>query len=190
MEEERKIIEVVRRAREEALRFFSNDEEAQAERERWVVREFLSTFGIIFNDDELISPPQADEVDVAFRDARFQVKEIYDPRERRYAELKEDLRRAETATQLKDLYGEVEARDNRYVDVLPLIEKFASDPKYTPSRARTDLLCYVTRTDATIQQPAQVPPALQQWRSVSCLFGSKPMILATQADAPSFLKVR
>ncbi len=189
MEEEKKIIEAERRVLEQTLRFFSNDVEAQAERERWVVGEFLSKLGITFSYDELISPPQADEVDVAFRDARFQVKEIYDPRERRYAELKEDLRRAETAKKLHDLYGKVETRDNRYVDVLPIIEKFASDPKYTPSWASTDLLCYVTRTDATIEKPAQVSRALQHWRSVSCLFGSKPIILATQVNAPSFLKV-
>ena len=188
MTDDREIIEAVRVAREKQVRFFSIA--SKPERERWIVREFLSKLAIIFGEEELISPPEADAVDVLFREASFQTKEIYDPRELRDRELKDDLRRAESATNLQDLFAEMQLRDNRYVDVFPLIVEIASDVRYLPSRARLDLLCYVTRTDATINVPAQLPTELQSWRSVSCLFGSRPMILAAQPTAPSFLRLK
>lgn len=179
------MIEEIRRLREEAVRFHSCA--AKPERERWVVREFLLTLGIDASEREMISPPEADPVDVQFRDARFQVKEIYDPTERRQAELKDDLRRAETAKHLSDLFGELIVRDKHYVDVYPLIVEFADDPRYITTRAGIDLLFYVTRVDATINLPMEVPSVIQSWRSVSCLFGPRPVILAVQPDGPSFL---
>jgi hypothetical protein len=188
MSDEARVIDAVREALEVDRHFFSN--KAKPERERWIVREFLSMLGIPFADDELISPPEADEVDVVFRDARFQVKEIYDPRVHRSDEIKENLRRANTANRVQDLYGKVTALDINHIDVFPLILEAASAVKYIPSRAHTDLLFYVTRTDATLTQQAQPPEKLRVWRSASCLFGLKPIILAAHATAPQFLKDR
>jgi len=185
MENERDIIEEIRQLREEAVRFHSRT--AKPERERWVVREFLLTLGIDASENEMFSPKEADPVDVEFRDAHFQVKEIYDPTERRQAELKDDLRRAETAVSLGDLFGKLVVRDRQYIDIYPLIVEFAADPRYLTTRAAIDLLFYVTRVDATINLPTEVPAVLQSWRSVSCLFGPRPIILALRPDGPSFL---
>lgn len=70
------VIEAERRTRREHARFFSNS--AKPERERWVVREFLANLSISVSEDGLTSPSQNDDVDVIFRDAKFQVKEILD----------------------------------------------------------------------------------------------------------------
>lgn len=188
MEEEKRIIEEIRQLRKEAVRFHSCA--AKAERERWVVQEFLSALGIRALEQELTSPPEADPVDVVFKDAFFQVKEIYDPHERRQTELKDDLRRAETATCVQDVFAELVVTDKVYFDIFPLIAEFAADPRYTTTRARIDLLFYVTRTDATINLPTEMPSVFQLWRSISCLFGPKPIILAAQRNAPSFIGER
>jgi hypothetical protein len=186
MQEERHIMEEIRQLREEAVRFHSRD--SKPERQRWVVREFLSTLGIDAGDEEMISPPEADPLDVKFGSARFQLKEIYDPTERRQAEVKEELQRAKTAMHLGDLFGELPVRDMRHVDVCPLMTDVEADPRYITTRAGIDLLFYVTRVDATANLPTEVPAVFQSWRSVSCLFGSKPIIIAVQQDAPSFLR--
>lgn len=68
------LIEFVRRARREETRFFSNV--AKSERERWVVKEFLANLSISATEDEFKSRAQNDDVNVVFRDACFQVKEI------------------------------------------------------------------------------------------------------------------
>ena len=186
MEDEQRVIKEIRRFREEAVRFHAGT--GKPERERWVVLQFLSTLGVAAAEEEMISPQEADPVDVQFRDARFQVKEIYDPTERRQAELKNDLRRAETAINIGDLFGELVARDKQYVDIYPLMVEFAADPRYVTTRVGIDLLFYVTRVDATINLPTEVPAMVKTWRSVSCLFGSRAIILAVQPGAPSFLQ--
>src|ERR1041384_1601055 len=96
------LIETVRRAREEEVRFFSNA--AKPERERWVVQEFLRNLSISVSEDELISPKQNDDVDVKFRDANFQVKELLEANCRRASEVRAALKRAETAAQPKELF--------------------------------------------------------------------------------------
>lgn len=111
MSDEREVIDAVQRAREEDLRFFSSL--AKPERERWVASDFLTKLGVTFNEEELVSPAQNDdiEVDVRFRDARFQIKEITEPGLRRTAELKASLMRAKRATHHGDLIEPAVAHD-------------------------------------------------------------------------------
>ena len=152
-------IERVRRAREEEVRFFSNPN--REERERWVVREFLRTLLISLSDDELHSPKQSDDVDVVFRDANFQVKELPEANCRRSSEVRAALERAETATQPMELYEPLVAEEFIWVDAYPFIQQYARDRRYTPaSRAMLDLLVYVTRPHAVLDRATQQPSSV------------------------------
>ncbi len=182
------IIEHFRRARQEEARFFSNA--AKPERERWVVAEFLRTLSVPFSDDELLSPKEADDIDVVFRDANFQVKELPERNCRRSLEVHDDLKRAETATNPTELFGPLVATDIVYEDAFPSIQRFANDARYPPAaRAKLDLLVYVTHHHAVIDPKTQ-PSELSSlgWRSISCLFGKHAYVLVAADDTPSFLR--
>ena len=61
--------------------YFSNPKKER--RERWTASEFLSIMCVEHQNEELNSPDQRSKVDVHFRDARFQVKELTDLNMRR-----------------------------------------------------------------------------------------------------------
>src|SRR6266404_4352326 len=176
---EEEILEEVRRACEEEVRFFS--ESGKKGRERWIVREFLGRLSIPTSEDDLISLEQDNDIDVMFRDASFQVqvKEITEDDCRRHSEAKEALRRAKYATQLGHLTRPMVAQDNIWDDLYPLIQRHASAVRYPVNcRGKLDLLFYVTRTSAVLNRSAQ-PPELANlgWRSISCLYGPHPHVL-------------
>jgi putative endonuclease (uncharacterized protein DUF1780) len=181
------IIERFRRAREEQVRFFSNA--AKPERERWIVHEFLKTLSISFSEDELYSPKESDDVDVVFRDANFQVKELPEPDCRRSSDVLEDLKRAETATHPTELFGPLVAKDLVFEDAYPFIQTYARHHRYPPSsRSKLHLLVYVTHPHAVLNRKNQ-PSDLSAlgWRSISCLFGPHAYVLVAAEDAPPFL---
>jgi len=187
-DDEKDLIAAVLRDREELARFFAN----QPEMERWVVREFLTRLGLDFRETELISPPQHDNVDVVFRGACFQVKEIYDPAERRGTEIREALRLANEATTAEELDPPVVGRDIVLSDLAELIHSQATSYKYPPrERSALDLLCYVSRPYCGFNEsPETVGERLGSlgWRSISCLLGQRPYILTATSDAPDFLR--
>lgn len=183
-------IEAERCRRRELVRFFSND--AKPERERWVVREFLKNLSIPFSEGDFTSAAQSDDVDVVFRNARFQVKELTDPDCRRYSEIKEDLKRAEDAIRPQDLFDTPISYDLVWVDAYPLIHDRATNNQYPPrSSRRVDLLFYITRTHAFLA-PSRQSDNLSSlgWRSVSCLIGKRSYVLAAASHAPLFLRDR
>jgi len=186
---EQEVIDSVRRAREEEVRFFSCA--AKPERERWVVHEFLMRLGLKFFDRELNSEVGDSPVDVTFRSARFQVKEISDPAQRRHAEIKESLRRAQKAVTVRDLVGPVTGRDIVFADVSKLLFKIAATSNYSTSlKSDLDLLVYVTRPHAAFNEPYHVAADKLKplgWRSISCLFGEKPLLLVATSYSPPFL---
>lgn len=187
---DREIIESLRRAREEEVRFFSNA--AKPERERWVVHEFLKTLSISLSKDELYSPKESDDVDVVFRDANFQVKELPEPDCRRSSEVLEDLKRAETANHPTELFGPLVAKDIVFEDAYPFIQIYARDHRYpSSSRSKLDLLVYVTHPHAVLDRKSQ-PSDLSTlgWRSISCLFGTHAYVLVAAKNAPPFLRAQ
>jgi hypothetical protein len=186
---DKEFIENERRARKNQVRFFSNA--GKPERERWVVLEFLRNLSIPVSEAELISENQYDDVDVRFRDANFQLKEIADPDCRRSSEVRDALARAETATQPNELFDDPSARDIEWVDAYPLILKHAADVRYPLARRQElDLLFYITHRYAFLDQSAQ-PEEFSSlgWRSISCLHGSASYVLVSSTNAPSFLKL-
>ena len=72
------------------------------ERERAVCRAFLCCLGLEFTEAEIIAST-TEPVDVDFRSAKFQVRELLDSERKRGDELKETQRKYENATLIVDL---------------------------------------------------------------------------------------
>jgi hypothetical protein len=186
---EQEVIESVRRAREEEVRFFSSA--AKGEHERWVAREFLTRLRVEFRDDEITSEPEGSPVDVTFRSANFQIKEVFDPAQQRHVELKESFRRAKQARTLRDLVAPVYLRDIVVTDLGNLLFDIAATHRYSPRvKADLDLLVYVTRPRAGFYESLRsVASKLNGlgWRSISCLLGENPLLLIATVASPPFL---
>ena len=185
-------LEAQRKARAESVEFFRASN--KAERERWVVREFLTNLGLAFADTEIRSPDQ-DPPDVKFRDANFEIKEILSKGRRRHQEYKEGLQRALEATAPSDLVEMYTPRDVAVFDVCAGVyveAKELSELKYAAdTRKGLDLLFYVNITDVSGLQetpfPDLAPIDKLGFRSVSFLMGYRSCTLSAAADAPPFL---
>ena len=158
-------------------RFFSNA--GKEEREHWVVTEFLVHLKVAFSAAELRSHPQASKVDVEFRTARFQVKEITDPNFRRGDEIRTTYERVMRAMSLQDTVGPGFVYDippplSGNAVVRDTAADLAASATYRDDKAQLDLLCYVTRTRTSLIEADEVrrsEVAAIGWRSISCLIG-------------------
>lgn len=182
-----------RRVTAENQAFFSN--KGKSEREKWVVKEFLSLLHIDFNEEELINPEQASKVDVEFRNARFQIKEIPEPDIRRTKEAKEEYAIAQNATLLREAFPKSVGRDmtplsRAYDLVVEKTKKLFEEDKYPlETRKHLDLLFYVTRTRAALitQEEIRSDDFKQLgWRSVSVVMGEYVYLLHNQGDGLDF----
>jgi hypothetical protein len=174
--------------------YFSNPNKPL--RERWVASEFISKINIVCKDDEFGSPEQDSKIDVTFRDAKFQIKEITDETLRRGKILKGEYESLEKANSLDDPMFESDAEDippvsNMYDLVLQKTEYLSNLPKYIKEKRELDLLIYVTRTRATLIQEGEIDSnefLNLGWRSVSCLNSKQAMVLFSSQNAPDFLQ--
>jgi hypothetical protein len=191
-ESERELLAEMKRAWAEQATFFSNS--GKELREQWVVREFLRALRVVVADGELCSPQQHSAVDVRFRDAQFQVKEIPDPNIRRGAEVRETYERVMAANCLADTVGpgfvyEVPEPVSGY-ELLRDTAR-ALSLKYALQAGTLDLLFYVTRTRVSVVLRHEVRRSDfggLGWRSVSCLMGGNSVVLHASDAAPSFLR--
>lgn len=192
--DEAAILSEMKRAWAEQRRFFSNA--GKEDREHWAVSEFLLHLKVEFSAPELRSHPQASKVDVEFRAACFQVKEITDPNFRRGDEIKTTYERVMRATTLQDTVGPCFVFDipppvSGYSLVRDAAADLATSSTYRDHKANLDLLCYLTRTRTsriTADQLRAPEIAAFGWRSVSCLIGDQASVLYAAADAPAFLR--
>lgn len=177
----------------EQLRFFSNA--GKEERERWVVAEFLGLLSVMFTADELRSPEQQSKVDVAFREARFQVKEILNPETHRGAEVKETYHRVIAAQTLQETVGpgfvyDTPSPSNSYDLIREKARELGLSETYRKHKHDLDLLFYITRTHTSRIQPKEIKISelsILGWRSISCLMGNQAHVLFARSDAPCFL---
>lgn len=192
---EAELLVEMKRAWSEYFLFYSNSGKDQ--RELWVVDEFLKALPVQFAPDELHAQPQHSKVDVEFRDARFQVKEIPDPNIRRGAEIKDTYERVMKAKTLQETIGPGFVYDTPpVVDGYELVRDAASgwagNEKYREHKASLDLLFYVTRPMASgvgLNEARVSELSLLGWRSVSCLTGRRALVLYASPSAPLFLQV-
>lgn len=101
-------IEDRRSALAESVKYFS--QKNKPERERWICGSFLRNIDSAFDETEILS--QDDEPpDVAFRDVRFEVKEVLDPGRLRHAEYKAAFKKALEASDPQDLIEQFTPKD-------------------------------------------------------------------------------
>lgn len=176
----------------EARTFLSSKK--KSERERSVCRAFLRTLGVSFEDRELIAPAR-EPADVAFRDARFQVRDLLGPDHRRGDVWKERQKKYGNATSVKDVmepYSRPSTVDlETFVpDIVAALSGKAK--KYGRGCKDVDALVYADLKDrflATGSRASNLEPLKAQgWRSVSLLFPPCGVVLVVTKTAPEFLK--
>jgi hypothetical protein len=163
------------------------------ERERSVCRAFLRALGVSFNDSELIAPA-VEPADVAFRDARFQVRDLLRDRrrgddwknkEKQYAE-------AQCVADLVQPYSPLVPIGLR--SLMPELAAALSEKatRYGAGCKDLDALIYIDYSGTFLEAESAVPDTTelesQGWRSVSLLFTPYAVVLFARNSAPSFLR--
>jgi len=199
-------LEKLRNHAAETCTFFSNS--SRLERERSVVRAFLRTLGISFEESELIAPC-TEPVDVKFRTARFQNREylIHKPnndwkqKEKKYKNATLDEEDEEDEDSLAKVLIEpyLPPTPISLAELIPEISNGLSKKareypkKYPPNGCRDiDALVYINLKDRYLKvdsQPLDIKALKSQgWRSVSILFLPYGIVLTAETDAPDFLR--
>jgi len=171
------------------------------EKEEWPVTCFLSHLQIPFDSCELKVEPE-EPVDVAFRGARFQNKEILDKGRRRTDEYKAAVQKAEHAESANDLleFNPLVKRCTEQVGDRIVAEVAALDQKknkkkiYAPSVCvGMDLLFYFNLQGVYVvgdmaPKKAMQADQLRKWRSVSVVSSDFAFVLYASDSAPDFLR--
>ncbi|MBA9036768.1 DUF1780 domain-containing protein [Rhizobium leguminosarum] len=166
-------------------------------RETMVARAFLRCLGVEFSEDELVVGPE-EPVDISFREARFQIREMLGER-KRHLDLRKQLKRFQEAQSIDDLA-------DPWLDSVPLslsdvsrdIAKSLSTKasKYgVQACAKLDALVYVNFPGRHLYPltPKLDPIAAEElhrqgWRSVSMVFIPYSCVLVAYEDCPEFLR--
>jgi len=184
----------------ETREFFSN--KTKPERERAVCRAFLRTIGVTFKECELIAPA-VEPADVAFRTARFQIRELLEPERRRGDDWKKKEQNYSEAESLEKLEEEKikelllepysPPKPVNIETLFPKIVEALSEKsrKYGTGCKNIDALVYVNREDLYLKPDSNIPNIAklqsQGWRSVSFLFPPYGVVLYSTVKAPDFL---
>jgi Putative endonuclease, protein of unknown function (DUF1780) len=167
------------------------------ERERMTVRAFLRCIGIEFADPEVRASVE-EPVDVFFRSARFQVREVLGGR-KRGDEWKDRERRYRDAQRMSDLLetyrpSEPMSLGEASHEVAEALTEKAA--RYgVPGCAMLDALVYLDLTGRHLwplepAQNANIASELERhgWRSVSFVFLPYGVVLTAKSSAPVFFK--
>jgi hypothetical protein len=163
------------------------------ERERSVCRAFLRAIGVPFIESELIAPT-VEPADVAFRDARFQVRDLLRER-KRGDEWKNKQKRYADVQSLSDL-GEPYSSPvpTGLKSLVPEVTTALSEKatKYGAGCKDLDALIYVDLPDTFLEANSSFPGSAelqhQGWRSVSLLYSPYGVVVLVKKDAPAFLR--
>ena len=175
----------------EAMAFFSGGNKWN--REKWVVEKLLSSLAVRYNESEL---SECDEpVDVTFRDARFQIKEMMQfpaaEYRRRHDEYRSALHKAEAAETLEALTSLTPYRQVTWDQIVTesLLETKAKIQKYPlEARRELDVICYYNRHDH-FETDAPTPKfEAIDCRSFSIVSNKSVMVLFAAASSPAFLQ--
>jgi hypothetical protein len=164
------------------------------ERERTVCRAFLRCLGVKFDESEIIAS-KTEPVDVEFRSAKFQIRELIESGRKRGDELKTLQQKYASANSIEDLATPFAPSQPLSFDALvleltkALQEKAA---KYGSGCQGLDALVYVNlegqHLDAKSLLPDMSQSKKQGWRSVSILFTPYSLVLFAKTTAPEFLQ--
>src|ERR1044072_4877774 len=192
--DDREVLDLLLKAAWDDVKYFSN--ENKDERERWAVSKFLSVLNVEYREEEICSLDPHSKVDVCFRDASFQIKELTDPDLRRgkmYKDAYASIKAAKSLDQVS-LVGDVQDIPpiaNMYELVLEKAKEVAGDEAYRTSKGQVDLLIYVTRTRESLIHAEEIADEAFSglgWRSVSCVNEKQAVVLFSSPSAPDFLR--
>ncbi len=146
-------------------------------------------------DDSKVFCIEPDPPDVVYEDARFEVKEILDPRRRRHDEVKA-ARRLDQDGHGKSNFHQYTPKDLSPIDmghlVLAELENMRIKGRYTaPHREHLDLLFYINKLEHWFED-GSVPVATIfesfGWRSISAMVdGGTSIVFYAKPSAPTFL---
>lgn len=167
------------------------------ERERMVVRAYLRCLGIPFADDEIVASTD-EPVDVLFRSAQFQIRDIVGNRLRgkEWAEREQRYQAAQSMSDVMDPYTPSAAIPFDRAAKMVADALAGKAQRYAPaSTAGLDALVYVDLANSHLW-PLEPRPASavtdelnrQGWRSVSMLSLPYGAVLTASPNAPEFLK--
>ncbi len=180
----------------ETRRLLSN--ESKPDREQLVCRAFLRAIGVAFEEIEIFAP-STEPVDVTFRDARFQIREILDENRRRGDEYRMKEVRYQEARRIEDVMVPWRSPVRMSFDELTALTAAALEAKvakYRSGRAELDALAYIDLADPPRfldpDSPAKESALLeaQGWRSVSILFPPYGIVVTATSTAPQFIRTR
>lgn len=192
--DDREILDRLLKTAWDDVKYFSNAN--KNERERWVVSKFLSILNVEYREQEIRSLDQHSKVDVCFRDASFQIKELTDPDLRRGKMYKDAYASIKAAKSLDQVSLIADVRDvppiaNMHELVLEKAKELAGNESYSTSKGQLDLLIYVTRTRASLIQIEEITDEAFSglgWRSVSCVNEKQAVVLFSSPFVPDFLR--
>jgi len=191
---ERAYIESVIRAREESLAFFGPGEERQFAREKWCAMTFAADLGSPGTPEEFGKVPGDVTVDVRYRDARFQNKEIMPDGRRRTEESWQAVEKAKNAGRASELLEPFSLEAMTPADIgAQIASKMPGYLRKYPierDRAKLDLLVYVNFESATLDDPVPDLSELSAagWRSVSAVTNDGSIVFCAQDTAPEFIR--
>jgi hypothetical protein len=191
---DKEYLEKIRKYATEVRMFLGN--KMKPERERSVCRAFLRTLGVSFKEGEIIAPAN-EPVDVMFREARFQIKDILESDHRRSDAWKDKQRKYETATSIDEAIETDRPIMPSPVDLNALIPEVTTAlsekaNKYGITCQDLDMLIYLDLRKrflaAGSTELRAEPLKAQGWRSVSLLFPPYGVVLFAKPEAADFLK--
>jgi uncharacterized Fe-S cluster-containing protein len=176
-------------ALKESLAFFSNKEKLN--REKWTVKRLLRALAIDFREEELTGAEEP--VDVSFRDARFQEKEILDEDRRRTDEYKKALKKAEAANNYSELLELYDPIDISFSEVVQKCYDYARtlllQSKYGPLECKNiDLICYFNLANHHVVPPVDVLNEKIGFRSLSVVSNRYCAVAYAAKNAPKILR--
>ncbi|KAF0192631.1 MAG: hypothetical protein FD165_794 [Gammaproteobacteria bacterium] len=177
------------RALKKSLAFFGNAEKLN--REKWVVRHLLKALRIDFKEEEMTQA--AEPVDVAFRDAGFQVKEMLDEGRRRTDELKNKREKEESSLDYRELLEHYTPLDVSFSEIVQrcysYAESLVQQSRYGPKECKNiDLLCYFNWLDNSIVPPVDVAVMEVGFRSLSIVRNRYCAVAYANSNAPMLLR--
>lgn len=192
LKNEREVLKGLRCDADKSVELFSGP--GQKELEKRVVRGFLKALGVVFLEQE-IQVGGAEPIDVCFRNARFQVTEVLDPKSRRNGEWKQVTERRHEANALEQLMEQyTPSRPMQPTEAIGLVQRAVTKKwrKYRSGCGDVDMLVSISLQNRHLcpTSPwAEVSDFRDQgWRSVSLLFVWHTAVLFSSATAPHFIR--
>jgi hypothetical protein len=186
--DENKLINEITRAIEKSVAFFSP--RRKKDRELWIVEEFLKNLGINFNKEEL-KYSYEEPIDIVFRDANFQIKEIQEKERKRHKEFKDDLKKARCAKQFSELLTHSIPQKITLQEIVNRMQEELQSYIIDPAETKNvDILFYENIGHWGISSIEYVLPCeWEKWRSVSMVGnGGICLIFCAKEDAPDFIR--